>query len=78
MSDLTVYKMIREEDESGVSGTGHVAWVVDWPTPMVTIGWVTQPHYSVATYPEMEAARQIHGHGGNTKFIQMWRVKDAR
>lgn len=77
MSDLIVYRMVREEDKTGVSGTGTVGWIVDWPNPMVTIGWCTDPWYSVATYPEMEAAKQIHGHGGATKFIQMWRFKDA-
>ncbi len=77
MPDLVVYRMVRDEDESGVSGTGTVAWVIDWPNPMATIGWVTDPYYSVANYPSMEAVKEIHGHGGKTKFIEMWRLKDA-
>ena len=74
---MTVYRMVRENDKTGVSGTGTVAWIMDWPNSFVTIGWVTKPHFSVSTYPNMEAAEQLHGHGGATKFIQMWRVKDA-
>lgn len=78
MSDLVLYKMVREMDESGVSGTGCVAWVIDWPTNFVTLGWTTDPHNSVATYESMRAVQEIHGHGGSTKFIQMWRYKDAK
>lgn len=76
MSDLVLYKMVRENDESGVSGTGHVGWVIDWPNRFVTLGWVTDPG-SVATYRDMEAVDQIHGHGGKTHFVQMYRLKDG-
>lgn len=68
--------MVREKDESGISGTGHVGWVIDWPASFTTIGWVTDPG-SVATYQSMDVVEAIHGHGGNTKFIQMYRLKDA-
>jgi len=73
---LTIYKVVREEDESGMSGTGVVAYVVDWPHPceFVTMGWVTTPHQSVATYNSMEAVEQLHGHGGKTHFIQTYTV----
>lgn len=68
---MEIFALRRGTDESGVSGTGVVAYGVKFPKPneQVVLGWITKPHQSVATYDSMEAVKHIHGHGGKTQII---------
>lgn len=79
--DLVLFAMYREEDESGVSGTGVVAYGVKWPAPnnRVTLAWVAaEGRTSVAVYDDLDTIKEIHGHGGKTKFIQQYRVDTGK
>lgn len=62
------FKLMRDVDESGVSGTGHVAdGVVFWNGKCV-LCWRTN-YNSVAVYDNLHTLRQIHEHGGKTKVV---------
>lgn len=71
---LVLFSLYREEDESGISGTGTVAYGIKFPEPngSVVLGWVpAHDRTSVAVYDSMEAVKNIHGHGGSTTIVQM-------
>jgi len=65
---MQLYEMIRDEDPSGVSGTGPVAEVVEFDS-----GWVAVSFYlytanvpNVIVYSSLRDAMKVHGHGGKT------------
>lgn len=63
-----LFTLVRDEDESGVSGTGVVADGVRWPDGHVALHWRTK-YTSTAVYESMETLRCIHGHGGKTRVV---------
>lgn len=56
----------RIVDETGISGTGLVAWGVEFPDGYVAIRWNTE-HRSSVIYDSMKDVVVIHGHGGKTR-----------
>jgi len=67
---MRTFALIRDVDESGVSGTGHVAEGVVFTAGKVAITWLGKIA-SVAIYDTLAAARAIHGHGGKTRFVEL-------
>lgn len=63
------FALIREVDESGVSGEGVVATGVVFPPPneRAVLAWLTDTN-SVAVYDSLEAVQEIHGHEGKTRI----------
>lgn len=68
--------MNRNEDASGVSGTGVVADFAEFPSGRVLIEWRNDENDQLRfddtgldVRPHMESAVGIHGHGGRTEFI---------
>jgi hypothetical protein len=80
MSDhgLRRFKLVRIEDETGVSGTGIVAVGVEYPDGSVHMQWRNAENDSLDTdsngcafkpAPDgVAATREIHGHGGRTEL----------
>lgn len=66
--------MVRNEDESGVSGTGVVAYGVEFPNGQCVMYWLTA-YSSIAIYPTAQELISIHGHGGKTTL--RWIDKDG-
>ncbi|WP_254542776.1 hypothetical protein [Halomarina pelagica] len=64
------FALYRHEDASGVSGTGVVAYGVQFPPPngKCVVAWVTNVG-SVSVYDNMQAVQEIHGHEGGTEVI---------
>jgi hypothetical protein len=62
------FYLLREEDESGVSGTGVVARGVKLASGKCILEWQTF-HSSIAIYENLESLNAIHGHGGKTKVV---------
>lgn len=56
----------RNEDESGVSGTGIVATGIEFPSGQAVIEWSASPVKSITMYPNVEALVSVHSHGGKT------------
>lgn len=58
----------RNEDASGVSGTGMVAEGVEFVNGMVALCWLT-PTSCVGVYPSIRTVEEVHGHGGKTQVV---------
>lgn len=70
MDDLTlprVFSLVRDEDPTGVSGTGVVAHGVQFPDGTVVLRWVGT-HASLTVWSSIAHAIAVHGHGGKTRF----------
>lgn len=61
------FLMVRNEDVSGVSGTGVVAEGVVFTQGRAVLHWLVDP-CSVAVYESMDDLVAIHGHNGSTVF----------
>lgn len=74
---MKIYRMVRDEDVSGVSGTGVVGEVAEFSDGTTTVRWLTECR-STAVYASLDDARFIHGHDGRTRFVQVYElVSDA-
>lgn len=58
----------RNEDESGVSGTGIVAIGAVLPDGQCVLQWLTFTS-SIAIYKNIDAVIDIHGHHGKTEVV---------
>lgn len=63
-----LFRLIREVDETGVSGTGHVADGVVWHDGTVAVRWRTDTR-STVVYDSLADVEKIHGHGGKTRVV---------
>ena len=68
--------LVRSEDESGVSGEGHVAEFTEFTDGRVVISWWNDANENLDTegnglaiYDSLDDAEQVHGHGGRTEFV---------
>lgn len=59
------FALRRDEDFSGVSGTGYVAYGVEFTDGHVAMRWDTHTR-STAIYESIEHLERIHAHGGMT------------
>ena len=59
------FHLVRNEDQSGISGTGIVAWGVVFPDGHTVLRWNTKWH-TTGVYDSLEQMLEIHGHGGMT------------
>lgn len=64
------FLLIRDEDETGISGTGVVAEGVEFLDGTVVLRWQTHgdKHHSTVVWTSLADAVAIHGHGGKTRF----------
>ena len=62
------FHLWRDEDVSGVSGTGKIAEGVQFHDGQVVISWFGKFH-NIEVNPDIETVIQIHGHGGLTKVV---------
>lgn len=70
MNKTRTFVLDRVEDETGVSGTGVVAWGVEFPDGVVAMRWATGWPSSVCFYERgLEAVEKIHGHNGRTRIV---------
>lgn len=68
MTNIEHFYLKRNEDESGVSGTGIVARGVILPSGHCVLEWLTFTS-SIAIYKSINDVQEIHGHGGKTEVI---------
>lgn len=62
-----MFRLLRTEDETGVSGTGYVAEGVWFTDGEVALHWtVPNAPTSTAVYRSIVAVEEIHGHNGKT------------
>jgi hypothetical protein len=65
---MRVFWMVRDYDETGISGTGIVAEGVEFDDGKVVIRWQTHEseHHSTVVWDDIASVRAIHGHNGKT------------
>lgn len=64
-----LYALDRDRDESGVSGTGRVAYAFALTTGVLMV-WDSDKG-TVDWRPDMAAVQAIHGHNGATRITQL-------
>jgi hypothetical protein len=57
----------RDEDVSGISGTGVVAEGIQFSDGSVVLRW-RGAHSSTVVWATVSAAHAVHGHDGRTRF----------
>ena len=68
MEQIKEFYLQRNEDESGVSGTGVVARGVILPSGRCVLEWSTF-HSSINIYNNIDAINEVHGHHGKTLVV---------
>jgi len=69
-SGMMRFRLVRCEDETGVSGAGHVADGVQFSDGACAMRWRTDTT-STAVYDSIEDVVRIHGHNGKTQ-VEWW------
>lgn len=62
------FELHRDQDASGVSGTGVVAQGIQFDDGTCALRWLSQ-HRSTAMYESVRDIELIHGHGGLTRLV---------
>ncbi len=65
---IRTFRLLRIEDESGVSGTGWVAEGAVFSNGWVVLLWLSDTP-SAGIYPSLAAVDRIHGHHGKTRVV---------
>lgn len=65
---MRTFRLIRAEDETGVSGTGTVAEGVEFDNGKAVLSWLTR-YQSIAIYQSIGDVEAIHGHNGKTQVV---------
>lgn len=67
---MRTFKLVRDTDVTGVSGTGVVAEGVEFSDGTVAMRWLTEWPTSVVFHDRgMAAVEKVHGHGGATRIV---------
>jgi hypothetical protein len=66
---LRRFVLRRTEDETGLSGTGDVAWGVVFPDGVTVTRWCVTDVRQTCVWKSVEDAEHVHGHGGKTMFF---------
>lgn len=66
---MRAFRLVREQDVTGVSGTGVVAEGVEFSSGVVALTWLSEWPTSVVFHDRgIESVEAIHGHGGATRI----------
>lgn len=65
---MRLFELHREQDETGISGTGVVAEGVVFHDGTAALRWKSK-FKSTAVYASMDDVVAIHGHNGQTKIV---------
>jgi hypothetical protein len=66
---METFHLERDEDASGISGTGTVAEGVVFGDGTVALRWIAGQYRSTVLWESLEAVEKIHGHGGMTRIV---------
>jgi hypothetical protein len=68
MTSARQFVLFRDEDETGISGTGEVAEGIQFSNGKVVLCWISE-HSSITIWDELEFVNIVHGHGGKTRVV---------
>ena len=63
---MRTFRLIRDVDVTGVSGTRLVAEGVEFTDGSVALRWTSEPR-SMVFHESLQAVLDVHGHGGRTR-----------
>lgn len=68
--------LYRHEDVHKLSGTGVVAWGVEWPDGRVCTWWAQSPAgvHQISTWKHLGEISLTHGHSGRTRIVVLGSV----
>ncbi len=75
MGGVRIFQLVREEDVSGISGTGVIAEGVEFTDGTVAMRWAFSEgpagyiFPTLAFHPDIRNVERLHGHGGRTKVV---------
>ncbi len=69
------FVLVREEDISGVSGTGVVAEGCQFSNGHVSLTWLTHLT-SLVWYHSVDVLESVHGHEGKTRVVWVDKKKE--
>ncbi len=70
MIRMKTFELHRDQDITGISGTGVVAEGVEFSDGTVSIRWLSGEFHSTVHWDQgMTAVKAIHGHGGATRVV---------
>jgi len=68
---INIFLLVRDEDETGVSGSGVVAAGLQFPDGHVVMRWLVGEHKSSVCWDSIESVKAIHGHNGKTRIVSL-------
>lgn len=66
---MKTFHLQRDEDVTGISGTGVVAEGIEFSNGKVVIQWIVGEHQSTVVWDDIESVKAIHGHNGSTQIV---------
>lgn len=67
---MRAFTLVRDEDVTGVSGTGAVAEGIEFTGGVVALRWLGDWPTSVVFHDRgIESVEHVHGHGGRTRIV---------
>lgn len=66
--EMRRFVLVRDEDETGISGTGLVAFGVMFPDRVAVTRWNSDVAQT-CVWQTMEEVEAVHGHGGRTRIV---------
>lgn len=66
---MKIFNLVRDEDVTGISGTGVVAEVVEFSNGKTVVQWIAGDHQSTVVWDSLHDVEVIHGHAGKTKLV---------
>jgi hypothetical protein len=61
-------RLVRAQDETGISGTGVVAWIVEFPDGVAVTRWAVTDVRQTCVWSSVDDVEAIHGHNGKTRI----------
>jgi hypothetical protein len=65
---VRIFQLVRDVDETGISGVGIVAHGVEFDDGTAVMRWATGTA-STAIYDSIADVEAIHGHQGSTRLV---------
>lgn len=65
---MRLFILIRDEDVTGVTGTGTVAEGVEFSDGRIALRWIVGEHRSTVIWDSVKSVVAIHGHNGATRL----------
>jgi hypothetical protein len=67
---MRAFVLVRDEDVTGISGTGIVAEGIEFTGGVVALRWLSEFPTSVVFHDRgMKSVEAVHGHGGLTRVV---------